>query len=292
MCLAAWSIQQHERFPWVLASNRDEFFTRPTAPLGWWQPSVGGQEILSGRDLEAGGSWLGVTRLGRLALVTNVREPGRFAADALSRGSLVTAGLTADQVDAAWLDKVTEAPRNGFNFLVADLFTGECAWATNRAPQYRQVRAGLYGLSNASLDTPWPKVAMLKEKLADVLRVGADINVVDVANTNADINVNVAANVVAEQLFAALANPQIAADAVLPQTGVPLERERLLSSAFIRIADEGKAQAVYGTRCSTVVIAERVGDAKNATKIVRMFERVFDASGRVSNNTALQFEVV
>ncbi len=273
MCLAAWSVQQNKRFPFVLASNRDEFFARPTAPLNWWQPSADAEPILSGRDLEAGGSWLGVTRRGRLALVTNVREPGRVTADALSRGSLVTESLARGLVDNAWLDKITQAPRNGFNFLTADLFSGECVWATNRTPQHRRVETGLYGLSNASFDTPWPKVMVLKERLAAALTADAD------------------AKHMAEQLFAALSNPQTAADVALPQTGVPLERERLLSSAFIRIADDGMSQAIYGTRCSTVVIAERVSGSKNAAKIVRMFERVFDPSGHVSGNTAMKFEI-
>lgn len=285
MCLAAWSMQQNERFPFVLASNRDEFFARPTAPLSWWQPSADAPAILSGRDLEAGGSWLGVTRRGRLALVTNVREPGRFTAEALSRGALVIEGLARDLVDAAWLDEITQAPRNGFNFLTADLFAGDCAWATNRTPQHRRVEAGFYGLSNASLDTPWPKVTMLKEKLASVLTTGVG------AGFGAGFGAAVSADIMAEQLFAALSNPLTATDAALPKTGVPLERERLLSSAFIRIADAGKTEAIYGTRCSTVVIAERVGEAKNAAKIVWMFERVYDASGYVSGNTKIQFEI-
>ena len=269
MCLAVWSTQQYERFPLVLASNRDEFFARPTAPLNWWHPSEDSLEILSGRDLEAGGSWLGVARRGRLALVTNVREPGRFTDNALSRGALVTEGLARDLVDATWLDEITRAPRNGFNFLTADLFAGNCAWATNRTPQHHRLGAGLYGLSNASLDTPWPKVVMLKYKLAELLTAATD------------------AEKMVEQLFAALSNSHMAADAALPNTGVPLEHERLLSSAFIRIVDHGKSGAIYGTRCSTVVLAERVGDAK----MVRMFERVFDPSGRVSGHTERQFEV-
>ena len=282
MCLAAWSTQQNKRFPLVLASNRDEFFARPTAPLNWWRASEDAVEILSGRDLEAGGSWLGVTRRGRLALVTNVREPDRFITDALSRGALVIEGVTRDVIDVAWLDEITHAPRNGFNFLTADLFTGDCVWATNRTPLYRRFGAGLYGLSNALLDTPWPKVVSLKEKLAELL-------------SSADTNVDADADRMAEQLFSALSDPQIAADTALPKTGVPLERERLLSPAFIRITDTGKPEAIYGTRCSTVVIAEQVGDTqiagKAVRKIVRVYERVYDARGQVSGNTVMQFEV-
>ena len=133
MCLAAFAIRQSARFPWVLASNRDEFHDRPTLPLAWWQAEGNGLRVLAGRDLLAGGSWLALRADGRLALLTNVREPGRFDPTAASRGALVMEGLQAGPADAAWVQGVISAPRNGFNLLLADLNADLATWATNRS---------------------------------------------------------------------------------------------------------------------------------------------------------------
>ena len=110
--------------------------------------------MLCGRDLAAGGSWLVLRPEDRLALVTHVREPGRFDAAAPSRGGLVLEGMRAGPSDAAWLRNVSEAPRNGFNLLLADLRTRHAVWATDRPAQQRVLGADLYGVSNAALDTP------------------------------------------------------------------------------------------------------------------------------------------
>jgi uncharacterized protein with NRDE domain len=283
MCLAAVAIAQHPRFPWVLASNRDEFFHRPAAPLAWWQPEGAalGESgpVLSGRDLSAGGTWLGLTRSGRLALVTNVREPGRFDPTAASRGGLVLqalAGPNLDPQDAAGLLGAATVPRNGYNLVVADLRQLHTAWASNRpAPQTRTLGAGLFGLSNAALDTPWPKVTALKQRLGAAVAAAH------------------ASHHLADAVFAALADRQCALDAALPATGVPLERERQLSPAFIRIDGrdaEGNGPGcagVYGTRCSTVVIVEQTG----AHRDVQVIERRYDEDGAVSGETALTFRL-
>jgi uncharacterized protein with NRDE domain len=277
MCLAALALAQHPRFPWVLASNRDEFFNRPAAPLAWWQPegaaaSASGA-VLSGRDLSAGGTWLGLTRAGRLALVTNVREPGRFDPAAASRGALVlqaVQGVSLGPRDAAaWLDAAA-VPRNGYNLIVADLIDGSALWASNRpSPQTRALGAGLFGLSNAALDTPWPKVTALKQRLGAAVAT---------AHSSQQL---------AEAAFAALADRQHAPDAALPATGVPLERERQLSPAFIRIDARATGAGVYGTRCSTVVIVEQLG----AQREVQVIERRCDEDGAVSGETALSFRL-
>ena len=169
MCLAAIAIGQSARFPWVLASNRDEFHDRPTVPLAWWLPEGDSTAVLGGRDLAAGGSWLALRADGRLALVTNVREPGRFDAAAASRGGLVVEGLQAGPTDMAWLRNVCDSPRNGFNLLLADVSTDRAVWATNRPAQQRVLGADIYGVSNASLDTPWPKVSRLKRVLGTLV---------------------------------------------------------------------------------------------------------------------------
>jgi len=272
MCLAAIAAGRHARWAWVLASNRDETFQRPAAPLAWWQPAGGGPPLLGGRDLQAGGTWLALTAAGRLALVTNVREPGHELAGAASRGDLVPAWLrekadvdlhadtdTDTDTDTTRLHALAAVPRNGCNFLAADLRSGRGLWFSNRpVPRQQRLGAGLYGLSNAALDTPWTKVVLLKQRLAAALQAHDTLpGLVDAA-------------------FTALADRNEAADADLPATGIPLQRERQLSPACIRI--EGPGGAVYGTRCSTVVIVE----ASGAGRAVHVEERSFDAAGRVS----------
>ncbi len=270
MCLVALAVAQSPRFPWVLAANRDELFQRPAAPLGWWQPAGGRADVLSGRDLSAGGTWLGLTRAGRLALLTNVREPGRFDPAAASRGALVLQALSGDALgpaDAAGLLEAAAVPRNGYNLVVADLRSGAAAWASNRpAPQSRALGTGLFGLSNASLDTPWPKVTQLKQRLGDA-----------VAAAQSPHHLITAA-------FAALADRQCAPDATLPATGLPLQRERQLSPAFVRIDSPADGAAgVYGTRCSTLVVVEQQG----AQRRVQVVERRYGEDGAISGETAL-----
>ncbi len=266
MCLAAIALQPGGRFPFVLASNRDEFFHRAAAPLAWWRDETG-HELLGGRDLSAGGTWLALNRAGRLAFVTNVREPGRVLAGSPSRGELVPRWLAAP--GPALLHEMAAVPRNGFNFMAAELSGAAAAlWFSNRPqPQQRALDAGVHGVSNAALDTPWPKLVALKQRLGDALASHADRAAVQQA------------------LFDALAQRRPAPDAELPATGIPLERERALSSAFIRI--EGEA-GVYGTRCSTLVIVEA---GARGGRHVHVLERRFATSGAVAGETALAFEL-
>lgn len=263
MCLAVVAIAQSARFPWVIASNRDEFFDRGTARLAWWRPAPGADEILSGRDLAAGGTWMGLNRRGRLALVTNVREPGRFDPASPSRGTLVPQWLGGASVDG--LDAVAAAPRNGFNLLALDLAAGNGHWVGNRPPARRALGPGVWGLSNASLDTPWPKVLRLKQAL------GAALHASD-------------APALAAAALAALADDNAAPDAQLPRTGVPLEHERALSPAFIRLHFGGRA---YGTRCSTVLVAERGAGALR----LHLVERSFDEDGLAGADATQSFDL-
>jgi len=276
MCLAAIAIAQHPRFPWVLASNRDEFHDRPTAPLAWWQPAGGGPAVLSGRDLSAGGTWLGLTETGALALVTNVREPGRFDTGLPSRGDLVPQWLAAPHFDLARLQVLAETPRNGFNLVVADLRSQAIAWAANRPPQARPVAPGVAAVSNATLNTPWPKLLQLKARLADALE-----------RADAPSQRSAAAlDAVVGAALQALADATPAADAQLPSTGVPLLRERQLSPAFIHIpADE--SHAAYGTRCSTVVVVEQV----QAVRWLHVLERRFSAAGDADGDTVFRWRL-
>jgi len=254
MCLLAFSLAQHPRYPLLLAANRDEFFARDAAPLAWWP----GGEGLGGRDLQAGGSWLMLDRGGSLAMLTNVREPGRERPGLASRGELPLRALRGDDA----LALAAEA-RNGFNLLQIDVLRAQARWTSNRPqPRSERLGAGLYGLSNAALDTPWPKLLRLKQRVA-AAAVGDEIEAA---------------------LFAALADAEPAPDAQLPDTGIGLQRERALSSAFIRIGGPD-GQAVYGTRCSTLVIAERDGSGLR----LHVVERRFGADGGISGESRERF---
>lgn len=255
MCLAVFALEQHPRFSLVIAANRDEFFDRPAAPLGWWTPSAGSEPVLAGRDLSAGGTWFGMSASGRLALLTNVRDPGRQRPGAPSRGVIVTDWLAGGPADgAAGLSLASErwqaAGYNGFNIVAADLASGRWGWTSSSATTPVLLPPGIHGLSNASLDTPWPKVMRLRSTLARAL-ASASITPQDLV----------------AWLFEALQDDTRAPDDMLPRTGVPLEIERALSSVFIR-TDDGR----YGTRCSTVVLRERDG-------VTHVLERTYAPDG-------------
>jgi uncharacterized protein with NRDE domain len=254
MCLLALAIDQSHRFPLVVASNRDEFFARPSARLGWWTPDSGGHAVLGGRDLASRGTWLGLTAQGRLAMVTNLRNGRPPDPEAPSRGKIVTDWLSAGESTGDFWMRTSLSGYNGFNLIAADFSQGECFWASNLQALPRRLERGIFGLSNGELDSPWPKV----EALMSGMRASLD--------TQAPVDE------FATQLFALLSDRTIASDARLPQTGITLERERQLSPAFIRTPDQ-----TYGTRSSTLVITERLG----RQAVTHVFERSFDPSGAV-----------
>ncbi len=250
MCLVAFALDRSRKFPLVVAANRDEYFERPTARLAWWTPEQGGPDILGGRDLDSGGTWLGLTTQGRLGLLTNVRDARRTFEDAPSRGQIVPNWLSArEPVDRFWM-RTAVSGYNGFNLVAADFKSGECFWVSNCGTYPRRLERGVYGLSNAELDTPWPKVLALKAKLIESLEESTQVDEL------------------AAKLFKALADRTEADGTRLPKTGVPQERERQLSAAFIRIPEQR-----YGTRTSTLIITERV----NRHQITHVFERTFSA---------------
>ena len=255
MCLVALAIDQSRRFPLVVASNRDEYFKRPAARLAWWTPHAGDPAVLSGRDLESGGTWLGLTTQGRLALVTNVRGGMAIDASAPTRGRIVTDWLAAREPTPNFWMRTALSGHNGFNLIAADFQRGECFWATNTGAHPARLERGVYGLSNGGLDAPWPKVRVLKEKLRSAMDAAPSVDEL------------------AAQLFAALGDRTLAADDQLPQTGIPIDWERQLSAAFIRTPDQA-----YGTRCSTLIITERVG----RQPVTHVFERSFNANGGVA----------
>ncbi len=224
MCLILFSFQQHRDFPLVLAANRDERFDRATRLAQFWPDAP---HLLAGKDMEAGGTWMGITRAGRFAAVTNFRGH-TTALGTLSRGQLCTDFLQSDVPSQTYVEQVLAKASHfaGFNLLV---FDGEqFFYCNNQTNEARQLTSGLYGLSNGLLDAPWPKIAKGKQGLQFILNEH---------------------EIQPELLLSLLHDDQIAEDQQLPKTGVGIERERLLSPLFIRARDHG-----YGTCSSTALL--------------------------------------
>jgi uncharacterized protein with NRDE domain len=242
MCLLVFAFKVHPRYRLIMAGNRDEFHDRPAEPCRWWSDPGG---ILAGRDLEAGGAWMGVNRTGRAAVVTNYREPARPTSGRRSRGELVVGALTTENDLDAWARRLDAAGADygGFNLIVAR--NGSLHFLTNRGADRLDLEPGIHGLSNHRIDTPWPKVVTARRRLEGV--IASD-------------------RVSPETLFELLSDRRPADDDELPDTGVPREWERLLSSAFI-VDDR------YGTRASTVLLVDAAGGAE-------MVERRFDREGQ------------
>jgi len=253
MCLILFAHQVHPDYPLILAGNRDEFCDRPTNVAEFWGESP---DLLAGRDLLGGGTWLGITRSGRLATVANFRHPAEFHRPGLSRGGLTVDFLRSEVPVLSYLETVArQADRyKGFNLLVGD--RSSLCFYSNREKIIRLLPPGIYGLSNALLDTPWPKVVQGKTALASLLAAGP---------------------LTPEDLLAILADTSRPPDEQLPDTGIGLARERLLSSRFIAAAD-------YGTRASTVILLDR-------TNQVTFVERTFDCTPARWRDTRHQFRL-
>jgi uncharacterized protein with NRDE domain len=259
MCLIAFAIGASDQWPLVIAANRDEFLDRPALPLSSWQTQTG-QALISGRDLLAGGTWLGTTPAGRIAMLTNVRELNPLAASK-SRGELVSKWLEGDMDAQTFMAQTDSAAYGGFNLVLGDLAkTSEAqqqswCWLSNRhvdqgaGPsgtsrlagehgwhgwQIQSLLPGIYGLSNAALDTPWPKTLGLKQALERALPAADEA-------------------ALAQPLWRALQSREQSSVECLPASGLPQELELALSSAFVN--EPSRGQAGYGTRCSTLLIA-------------------------------------
>src|SRR6185369_6556415 len=254
MCLIVFAYNCHPAYQLILGANRDEYHDRPTDPAGFWNDAP---HILAGRDKLAGGTWLGVTTAGKLAAITNYRDPRQQVIDPPSRGNLV-AGFLRDTMATpeAFQGTLNHDGQlyDGFNLLYG---TGtELHYFTNRGGSSGPVTPGIHGLSNHLLDTRWPKIAVAKSRFKSIVQL-ADID--------------------PEQIFTVLSDPAPFADALLPDTGVGTERERLLSPIFI----EGDH---YGTRSTTVLLIDRTGQ-------VTFIERVFSASHTVSSAQRYTFRI-
>ena len=226
MCLIVVAWRARPGMPLVVAANRDEWRERPAEPARWWDEAP----ILAGRDLRAGGTWMGVTRAGRFAAVTNFRDPADKRSTALSRGGLVTEYLLSAETPHAFAHRLAARVRdyNGFNLILGDV--DSLVFFGSREGEARDIAPGVHGLSNHLLDEPWPKVTRGRQAMEAALR-------------DADP---------APALFAMLSDPEGAPDDALPQTGVGLEWERRLAAPLITGDD-------YGTRASSVLTVSEAG---------------------------------
>lgn len=230
MCLIALAWQPDSRHHLVIAANRDERHDRPTAPLGRWTDAP---SIIAGRDLESGGTWMGITDDGRFAAITNFRETTEPPPDAPSRGTIVTDFLRSTLEPQAWLDSLRERAAGfaGFNLVVGTRHS--LSFLSNRSEQAMTLEPGIYGLSNGPWDANWPKVARAIDGMNGALR----------------------SSTTEEDLFALLRDDSRAHDDHLPDTGVGPEMERFLSPIFIR-------SEPYGTRSSTVLLVDATGTVR------------------------------
>ena len=231
MCLIFIAHHHHPQFPLVIAANRDEFYARDTAPMHFWKDMP---DILAGKDLVGGGSWMGVRKNGRWAALTNYREPGVQDPNARSRGHLITDFLNSRLSPMEYLATVHDQgdQYNGFNLFAGN---GESlAYCSNRGRAPMLLTPGIYGASNHFLDTPWPKLVKGKRRFASLLET-----------PEPDM----------EGLLGMLTDTRRPPDERLPDTGVGIEWERLLSPVFI-------TSSVYGTRCSTVVQMGSTGEVE------------------------------
>ena len=253
MCLIVFAYDCHPNYRLILGANRDEFRDRPTDPACFWSDVP---NILAGRDKQAGGTWLGVTTSGKLAAITNYRDPRQQVANPPSRGKLVSNYLQDDFLPTedyqAFLNRDGQL-YDGFNLLYGTI--DKLNYFTNRGGSSGIVTPGIHGLSNHLLDTHWAKVTTAKSRFEAITQ-----------NDNID----------PEEILTALSDPVPFADNLLPDTGVGLDRERMLSPLFIE-------NEVYGTRSSTVVLVGRNGQ-------VIFTERVFNSS-KTASTQSFKFQI-
>jgi len=251
MCLITFAFNAHPDYKLILAANRDEFYARPTSPASWWDDHP---QILGGRDLLGMGLWMGINKNGRFAAVTNYRDIKNIRQDAKTRGELTTEFLLGNDSPETYTSKVQKAGSNynGFNLIVMD---AEMAYAGNYSEDSYELGFGVYGLSNALLDTPWPKVVRAKSRF-DVL-IQDDFKL--------------------EDLIALMDDTETAADEELPDTGLDYEKEKALSAMCIRTPD-------YGTCCSTALTIDYKGN-------VEFLEKTHNVGGKKEQIVHFSFEI-
>ena len=254
MCILFIAVNQHPNYPLIIAANRDEFHNRPTLQSQFWEHQ---DNVLAGRDLQAGGTWMGINKNGRLSALTNVRDPQKIMPDATSRGELVSNYLTQHPSPKSYLGALrqTKDNYNGYNLLFGQW---NDLWVyNNHTDKAQRLEAGVFGLSNADLDSPWPKINQGVGKLKSHCQQAGPIDT--------------------QKLFDILLDQQQSTDDLLPKTGVPIEWERKLSSIFIQSDD-------YGTRSATLLMIDN-------DKQVSWLEHSFDSSGINVEQAEYHFQI-
>jgi len=251
MCLVVVAFNADADMPLIVAANRDEFHARPTQAADWWADRPG---ILAGRDLQAGGTWLGASRNGRFATVTNYRDAQAKSAKFLSRGHLVSEFLSSNQAPVDYLRTLQADAYAGFNLLLSD--GSSLAYLSNRGAELQELPPGIYGLSNATLDTPWEKVERSKTRLRTMIDAGG------INDTN---------------LLRLLHDHDKGPVAEVKSSRLPFSVAHAITAPFIVTPD-------YGTRCSSIVRADRDGHW-------HFFERRFNSAGQREGDSQYSFSV-
>lgn len=254
MCLVNFHFKEHSNYKLIVAANRDEFYQRPTATAHFWEDNP---MILAGRDLLQNGTWLGITKSGRFAALTNYRAPGYMLPGKSSRGALVSNYLTGSDTPETYIQKIHQDKElySGFNLVLGN--TEHLMYYNNIDDTVSTIENGTHSLSNHFLNSPWPKVLKGKDLLHSYVTEQETID--------------------PEALFTMLANDELASDEKLPDTGVGLTLERQLSPLFIKLED-------YGTRCSTVLLISKNND-------VTFIERTFH-QGKFVNEVHFSFRII
>ncbi len=225
MCLILFALNQHPQYKLIMAANRDEFFKRPTLDANFW---IEKHSILGGRDIQSGGTWLGINKNGRFIAITNFRDPNNEKNNARSRGELSNEFLSQNLDVSTFLSDVSKNKHhyNGFNLLLSDDCFDSMYHYSNISDQSSKIIDGIHGLSNHLLDTPWPKIQSGKNYLSSIIK-----------SESIDMY----------EIIEILKSNKKAPDNLLPETGISYDLEKKLSPVFISMKG-------YGTRCSTVVL--------------------------------------
>lgn len=251
MCILFFAINQHPKYPVVICANRDEFHQRPTQMMHWWPVHETQSPMLAGKDLQAGGTWLGLSQQGRFSALTNFRQPQLLDKNKKSRGDLVLQALVkTDQKISVQLNESAHL-YNGFNIVFGQLNKLTCFDSVSQKTQV--LTSGFHSLCNGALDDVWPKMALGQQQLTNTIKLSA--------NAENPLPIN--------DLFAIMQNNQQAPVETLPSTGLPLNWEQKLSSIFI-VSPE------YGTRTTNIIIQDNHGN-------ITVYDRSYNVEGKCSH---------
>lgn len=246
MCILFFAIKQHPKYPVIICANRDEFHQRPTQAMYWWPEKENQSAILAGKDLQAGGTWLGLNKQGRFSALTNFRQPEFLDKNKQSRGDLVLQALTQSDVETTKQLGESANNYNGFNLVFGQLTNLTCFDSVSQTQQ--PLAAGFHSLCNGALDDIWPKMALVQTQLVQAISAFIEL----------PLNV--------DELFNLMKNGQQAQRQHLPKTGVPLDWEQLLSSIFI-------VSPQYGTRTTNIIIQDNQGN-------ISVYDRSYNEQGQ------------